>query len=111
MRMKKIAMFVGEMSAEYQSDVTGGVAEEARRQGYSLHVFNNFGAYSANVFHGYGEQSIIYIPDLGSYDGIVLAGDTLNVEGMYEELTGLLQREAAGPVICLRREEDRKSVV
>mgnify|MGYP002510552504 FL=1 len=107
MRMKKIAMFVGEMSAEYQSDVTGGVAEEARRQGYSLHVFNNFGAYSANVFHGYGEQSIIYIPDLGSYDGIVLAGDTLNVEGMYEELTGLLQREAAGPVICLRREDRR----
>ena len=107
MRMKKIAMFVGEMSAEYQSDVTGGVAEEARRQGYSLHVFNNFGAYSANVFHGYGEQSIIYIPDLGSYDGIVLAGDTLNVEGMYEELTGLLQREAACPVICLRREDRR----
>lgn len=106
-KMKKIAMFVGEMFAEYQSDVTGGVAEEARRQGYSLHVYNNFGAYSANVFHGYGEQSIIYIPDLSSYDGVVLAGDTLNVEGMYEELTSLLQREARCPVICLRREDPR----
>lgn len=104
--MKKIALFVGEVSAEYQSEVTNGIIESVRQQGYSLHIFNNFGAYSSNVFHGYGEKSIIYIPDLSSYDGIILAGDTFNVEGMYEELTELLQHNEC-PVICLRKEDTR----
>lgn len=104
--MKKIALFVGEVSSEYQSEVTNGIVEEVRRQGYSLHVFNNFGSYSTNVFHGYGEKSIIYIPDLKSYDGVILAGDTFNVEGMYEELTEMLLRNEC-TVICLRREDER----
>lgn len=105
--MKKIAMFVGEVSAEYQADVTGGIIEEVRKQGYSLHIFNNFGAYSPNVFHGHGEKSIISIPDLTSYDGVILAGDTFNVEGMYEELTEMLLRNKDCQVICLRREDSR----
>lgn len=104
--MKKIALFVGEVSAEYQSEVTNGIIEEVRQQGYSLHIFNNFGAYSANVFHGYGEKSIIYIPDLKSYDGVILAGDTFNVEGMYEELTEMLLDNGSS-VICLRKEDTR----
>lgn len=105
--MKKIALFVGEVSAEYQSDVTVGIIGEVRRQGYSLHIFNNFGSYSPNVFHGYGEKSIIQIPDLPSYDGVILAGDTFNVEGMYEELTQMLLENTDCPVVCLRREDPR----
>lgn len=105
--MKKIALFVGEVSAEYQSDVTGGIIEEVRKQGYSLHIFNNFGSYSPNVFHAYGEKSIIQIPDLASYDGVILAGDTFNVEGMYEELTEMLQEHTNCQVVCLRREDPR----
>ncbi|MDE6517302.1 MAG: GGDEF domain-containing protein [Acetatifactor sp.] len=105
--MKKIALFVGEVSAEYQSEAAGGIIEEVQKQGYSLHIFNNFGSYSANVFHSYGEKSIIYIPDLASYDGVILAGDTFNVEEMYEELTEMLLRDTNCPVICLRREDPR----
>ena len=65
-KMKKIALFVGEVSAEYQSGITGGIVEEVQKQGCSLHIFNNFGSYSSNVFHCSGEKSIIYIPDLNS---------------------------------------------
>lgn len=106
-KMKKIALFVGEVSSEYQSEAAGGIIEEVQKQGYSLHIFNNFGSYSANVFHSYGEKSIIYIPDLASYDGVILAGDTFNVEEMYEELTEMLLRDTNCPVICLRREDPR----
>ncbi len=106
-KMKKIALFVGEVSAEYQSEVTGGIIEEVQKQGYSLHIFNNFGSYSPNIFQCYGEKSIIHIPDLTSYDGVVLAGDTFNVEGMYEELTEMLLQATGCPVICLRREDPR----
>lgn len=105
--MKKIAFFVGEVSAEYQTEVAGGIIAEVQKQGYSLHIFNNFGSYSSNVFQCYGEKSIIHIPDLASYDGVILAGDTFNVEGMYEELTEMLQQTGSCPVICLRREDKR----
>lgn len=105
--MKKIAFFVGEVAAEYQSGVTSGIIERVREQGYTLHIFNNFGNYGSNIFHGYGEKNIIHIPDLNDYDGIVLAGDTFNVEGMYEELTEMLQREVRCPVICLRKGDPR----
>lgn len=105
--MKKIAFFVGEVAAEYQSGAASGIIERVREQGYSLHIFNNFGNYGSNIFHGYGEKNIIHIPDLTDYDGIVLAGDTLNVEGMYEELTEMLQEKVRCPVICLRREDPR----
>ncbi len=105
--MKKIALFVGEVAAEYQSEVTGGIIEEVQKQGSSLHIFNNFGSYSHNIFHSYGEKSIIYIPDLASYDGVILAGDTFNVEGIYEELAEMLQQSASCPVICLRQEDSR----
>lgn len=105
--MKKIALFIGEVLAEYQSEVTGGIIEEIRKKGYSLHIFSNYGAYNSNVFYGYGEKSIIYIPDLGTYDGIILAGDTFNVEGIYEELTDIIQRDSHCPVICLRGEDPR----
>lgn len=105
--MKKIAFFVGEVAAEYQFGVTSGIIERVREQGYTLHIFNNFGNYGSNIFHGYGEKNIIHIPDLNDYDGIVLAGDTFNVEGMYEELTEMLQQKVRCPVICLRKEDSR----
>lgn len=110
-RMKRIALFVGEVAAEYQADVTGGIIEEVRKRGYSLHIFNNFGSYSPDVFHSYGEKSIIYIPELSDYDGVILAGDTFNVEGMYEELTELLLHTPRCQVICLRKEDVRFSSI
>ncbi len=106
-KMRKIALFVGEVAAEYQSEAAGGIIEEVQKQGYSLHIFNNFGSYSPNIFHCCGEKSIIQIPDLASYDGVILAGDTFNVEGMYEELTEMLQKSASCPIICLRQEDPR----
>lgn len=105
--MRKIALFIGEVTAEYQSEITQGIIEEVRKKGYSLHIFNNFGSYGANIFHGYGEKNIIHIPTLSDYDGILLAGDTFNVYGMYEELTEMLIREVQCPVICLRKEDLR----
>ena len=33
--MKKIALFVGEVAAEYQSEVTGGIIEEVQTVSYT----------------------------------------------------------------------------
>lgn len=54
--MKKIALFVGEVAAEYQSEVTGGIIEEVQKQGSSLHIFNNFGSYSHIFFTVMGRR-------------------------------------------------------
>lgn len=104
--MKKIAMFIGELSAEYQYRVCAAVAEECKRAGIHLTVFHNGAVYGANIFQAYGERSIIRIPNIKKYDGFLLASDAFGVEGMYEELATLLKEEAEGPVICLRKEDE-----
>lgn len=105
--MKKIAVFVGELPGAYQVEVTTGVIQEASKLGVQCFVYTNNGAYGENVFFAYGEKSIMNVPYLEDYDGIVLAGDTFGVEGMYEDLTELIERKAKCPVVCLRQKDER----
>lgn len=105
--MKKIALFIGEVSGGYQTEVASGLVNEASAHGVQCFVYTNNGVYSGNVFYAYGEKNIINVPYLIDYDGIVIAGDTFGVEGMYEELTDLVEREAKCPVVCLRQKDER----
>ncbi|MCM1569413.1 MAG: GGDEF domain-containing protein [Roseburia sp.] len=105
--MKRIAMFIGELSAEYQNRICAAVDNECRKQGIHLTVFHNFCVFGTNVFHSYGERSVLRIPNIKKYDGFILASDTFGVEGMLEEVTALLKKEAEGPVICLRKEVEQ----
>lgn len=105
--MKKIALFVGELPGGFQTRVAEGVIREAKTQGVQSVVFTNSGVYGGNVFYAYGEKNIINLPNLKDFDGIVIAGDTLGVEGMYEELAELIEREAECPVVCIRQKDER----
>ncbi len=105
--MKKIAVFVGELPSAYQTEVTAGVISEAKANDAQCFVYTNTGVYNGNVFYAYGEKNIINMPYLEDYDGIIIAGDTFGVEGMYEELTEKIEREAKCPVVCLRQKDER----
>ena len=105
--MKKIAVFVGELPATYQTAVTEGIIEEAAARGVQTIVFTNDGVYGQNVFFAYGEKNVINVPFLEDYDGIIIAGDTFGIDGMYEELTDLIEREAKCPVVCVRQKDER----
>jgi len=105
--VKKIALFAGEITSEYQVALAEGVVEAAREDGMQCFVFTNTGVYGGTFLYAYGEKSVISVPYLEDYDGIIVAGDTFGVEGMYEDLTRMLEKEAKCPIVCVRQQDSR----
>lgn len=105
--MKKIALFVGELPSAFQTEITEAVIAEAKAHGVQCIIFTNNGVYGQNIFFAYGEKNVIRIPYLTDYDGVIIAGDTFGIEGMYEDLTDLIEREAKCPVVCIRQKDER----
>ncbi len=104
---KKIALFVGQIIENYQNGIAAEAVSTAERLGYTLEVFSDFGSFGENYLHADGEKNIINLPYFEDYDGIILAPDTFDVKGMYEELSQLIEQRAKCPVVCLRYEDTR----
>jgi len=109
--MKKIAVFIGDISGEFQIDVLEAIKSTAKEKGIGVFVYVNAAVFGANVFYSQGEKNIIYLPYLEDYDGIIVAGDTFGIEGMDEELAELLKKEAKCPVVSIRQKDERFSNV
>ena len=105
--VKRIALFIGQIIQDYQRGVTQAIAETAEGMGYRLDVFSDFGSYGENYLHADGEKTIINLPFLEDYIGIIIAADTFDVKGMYEELAEKVQSSANCPVVTLRSEDER----
>lgn len=104
---KRIALFIGQIIQDYQREMTQAVAETAEDMGYRLDAFSDFGSYGENYLHADGEKAIINLPYLEDYQGIIIASDTFDVKGMYEELTDKIKGSANCPVVTLRSEDER----
>ena len=104
--MKKVAFFTGQLFVEYQVEVTKALEEEAKKRGYQLDIFVNFGVYGDNFIYAEGEKSIMQIPYLEEYEGVILAADTFELPGFDEELTQYLKKHYGKPVINLRKEKE-----
>lgn len=104
---KRIAMFIGQLTQNYQTNVVEAAVAMAKDLGYTAEIFSDLGTYGENYLHAEGERNIINLPYLEDYAGIVLAPDTFNVKGMYEELADKIQSKACCPVVTLRYEDER----
>lgn len=103
---RKIGIFMGEVESEYQEVILKSVFARAKELDYDVFVFCNFGSYGDNVLYAEGEKSVIRIPDLSKLDGIMVAEDTFDIDGMANELYGLLKKHAKCPVVYLRDSKD-----
>lgn len=105
--MKKIGVFMGDVTRDYQKDVLQAIFKEANKLGYTVFCFANFGAYGDKVLYAEGERGIVYLPDLTQLDGIIVGEDTFDVPGMENEIYEYLKKNAKCPVVYLRvaREE------
>lgn len=103
---KRVALFAGELFMDYQSRLFAGLRDAAKKNDVKIDVFTNFGVYATNYLHTRGEINIINVPNLERYDGIIIAPDTLTVEGMYEELYEKIEKECSCPVVCIRAEKE-----
>ncbi len=105
--MKKIALFIGEVTSEFQTEVSKGIIEVTGECDAQCFIYANNGVYGGTLLYAYGEKNIVSIPYLKDYDGVIVAGDTFGVEGMYEEITRWLEKEAECPIVCIRQKDPR----
>ena len=105
--MKKIAYFSGQLFGEYITEVTRALIHRAEELGYQVDVFTNFGVYGNNFMYAEGEKSIIQLPNLSEYAGVIAASDNFEISGFEEVLFERLEKEFSGPIVSLRQKEDK----
>ncbi|MCR5421205.1 MAG: GGDEF domain-containing protein [Lachnospiraceae bacterium] len=104
---RRFAFFVGELFMDYQTRLYEGISEAAEEYGVQIDLFSNYGVFAFNYLHTRGELNVINIPDLNKYDGILIAPDTLTVEGMYEELSEKLKSCTMDRIVSIRMKEEK----
>lgn len=102
----RIAVFIGQLTQEYQSDMIRAVIFMAEELDYRLDFFSEFGSYGDNYLHAEGERNIIHLPHIEDYDGVIVAPDTFGVKEMEKQLDILLLARTKAPVVSLRQEKD-----
>lgn len=102
----KIGVFIGDICESYQQVIIEELEKYSKEKNVTIHIFGSFVIPGKNILHAEGEKSIIYLPMLNMFDGIICAGDTMNHFGMEQELVHYLKENAPCPVISLRSEED-----
>ncbi len=103
----KICAFVGDIYRDYSSAVIKLLQKRAVDHGHTIDIFGNCAVPSENPLHSEGFKSILLLPKLDTYDGIILCSDTLNHAGMRKRLLdNLRSAEHLPPVISLRSAEE-----
>ena len=103
----KICAFIGDMYRDYSTAIIKILQRESIERGHQVDIFGNCAVPSENPLHAEGLKSILSLPKLDRYDGIILCSDTLNHAGMSKKLLDSLRAaENLPPVISLRSSEE-----
>lgn len=103
---KKIAIYIGEVGGEFQHTVMKVISAKAGKLGYDVMVICSFGTFSFDMLYAEGERACIHLPDLSTFDGVIVTEDLFDNPGMGEELYKKLKKEAKCPVVYLRTGRD-----
>ncbi len=96
---KRIGVIICEAPATYQTELLKGIQNKAHNLGYDVLVFTTF---VKNCFHQnyeFGEKNIFNLINFEKLDGIIVAGDTLQMRDLKEKLFPKLQNECKCPVV------------
>ena len=101
----KICVFIGDMYRDFAMGILKQLDYYAREKGYRIDVFGICSMPTTNPLHVTGFKSILSLPDVHDYDGVILCYDTLIHEGVAKDLVeDLLSDNDVPPVICIRAE-------
>ena len=98
MRTQKIGVFISHIFGDYQSMLSQGIIDKATEYGYDVDIFcstdgENLGEY------GIGEKSILRIPSLDEYAGIIFASSTYLLGELREQITQVLLNKCHCPIV------------
>ena len=99
---KTIGFFICRAVDDFQRRVCEGVKQKAGELGYNVAVFSTFGDFLQNHDSALGEKSILNLPDYENLDGVILALDTFDINGMREEITDVIKKRCKCPVVSIR---------
>lgn len=99
---KKLGVFIGEIAQEYQRIVARGIARRANSLGYDVVCTCSYGNYTDDLLYIEGEKSCIHLPDCSTFDGLIIAEDVFDIEGMADEMYEIVKEQAKCPVVYLR---------
>lgn len=100
MKKRKIAVFANGWSDDYLTFAFEGVRKRASEANIDVMIFLDYTAYDGTEANEAGEVNILELPDLSSFDGVLLLGNTLNNAGENVILRKKLL-ECKVPSICL----------
>ena len=101
----KICVFIGDLYRDFAMGILKQLDYYAREKGYRIDVFGICSMPTKNPLHVIGYKSILKLPNVHEYDGIIMCYDTLIHEGVAKDLVeDLLADNDAPPVVCIRAE-------
>ncbi|MCR5528472.1 MAG: GGDEF domain-containing protein [Saccharofermentans sp.] len=102
----KICAYIGDMYRDYSSAIILALQEKAKEKGHKINIFGNCSVPNENPLHAEGLKSVLTLPHLERYDGIILCSDTLNHAGLSKELIdNLISTKNLPPVVNIRSDE------
>lgn len=104
--MHRVAFFLGSLVSEFQEKATTAICEAAKSR-FAVDVFTHLGTSGGYLFNRLEEQSMVNIPNLADYDGIIVLPDSLTQDGHYDRLLKKIEEEANCPVVSMRSRDAR----
>ena len=99
----KICAFIGDMYRDFALSIIEHLDYYAREKGHRVDVFGLCSVTSSNPLYVNGFKSILALPDVHDYDGVIICYDTLIHENMGKDLVEeLLADMEAPPVVSIR---------
>lgn len=102
---KRVAVFANGWSDEYLMNALEGIRKCASEENIEIHLFIEYVSVGDDDKVAQGFLNILNLPDIATYDGVVLLGNTLNNRG---ELQILRERilNCGIPTVCLEYQVD-----
>lgn len=89
----RIAVLLSGINEEYQRQILSGIMEFAKRVYYDVYIFTSFGEGVHAHNHDLGEINIFNLPDLSSFDGVILLSNTIQmhvyIKDFFDSIHGL----------------------
>ena len=99
---KKIGIFLGDVTSSILDIVIHRIISRANELNYDTVFLCSFGSYSEDILYCDGERAMISLPDYSIFDGLIIAEDLLDINGMRDELFGAVKNSAKCPVVYFR---------
>ncbi len=93
------------MYRDYSASIIRAIDQYAQKAGYNVDVFGTCSVPSNNPNNVMGYKSILNVPNVHEYDGVILCYDTIDQGGMGKGLLeDLLNDTETPPIVCIRSE-------